>query len=219
MIVRCISRDSAAHGETLIHSEVERMSDMNPLSEKVKVVRWRMSNEKLRFSEELRIIPRWAYGLAILLLVGIEIVMLFHNRRDAHPMPPAVLIAIMTGVGLFVIGIGLLIGYVNRDAKRRGMNAALWTILVIVIPNAIGFIIYFLAREPMVFKCPQCSETVSARFNFCPKCKFNLNPTCPECKHAVHPGDHFCPFCAHDLSGDNPGGAGPLTPVTPGAGV
>ncbi|HLY59497.1 MAG TPA: zinc ribbon domain-containing protein [Terriglobia bacterium] len=195
------------------------MSDMNPLTEKVRVVRWRMANEKLRFSEEMRIIPGWAYALSFVLLIAIEILVPIMRRHDAHPVPFLAFVPIMTFVGLLVAALGLLIGYVNRDAKRRGMNAALWTILVCVIPNAIGFIIYFLAREPMVFKCPQCSETVSARFNFCPKCKFNLNPTCPECKHAVRPGDRYCPFCAHDLLGENSASAAPFTPVTPGAGV
>lgn len=37
----------------------------------------------------------------------------------------------------------LLIGvYVYRDAKRRGMNAALWTLIAILAPSLIGFIIY-----------------------------------------------------------------------------
>ncbi|HEV2351114.1 MAG TPA: zinc ribbon domain-containing protein [Terriglobia bacterium] len=195
------------------------MSDMNSLTEKVRVVRWRMSNEKLRFSDELRIIPGWAYVLAAALFAAVEIMFPIMRRHNPHPMPFPVLAAIMILGGILIPALGLLIGYVNRDAKRRGMNATLWTIIVIFIPNAIGLIIYFLAREPMVFKCPQCSEMVSARFNFCPKCKFNLNPTCPECKHAIRPGDRFCPFCAHDLSGDNPAGARPLTPVAPGAGA
>jgi hypothetical protein len=193
------------------------MSDMTPLKEKVRVVRWRMSNEKLRFSEELRIIPGWAYGLAIALLIAIEILAPIIRRHDAHPMPLAGLIALMTLGGLFVAALGLLIGYVNRDAKRRGMNATLWTILVIVIPNLIGYIIYFLAREPKLFPCPQCGGTVSARFNYCPKCKFNLHPACPECKHEIRPGDRFCPFCAHDLGAGASAAANPLNPLTPGA--
>jgi len=193
------------------------MSNSNPMSEKVRVVRWRMSNEKLRFSDELRIIPGWAYGLAITLLLGLEILIPIMRRHDAHPMPLLAMMAIMALGGCVIAALGLLIGYVNRDAKRRGMNVTLWTLIVIFVPNAIGFIIYFLAREPMLFKCPECGEAVSARFNFCPKCKFNLNPACPECKHAVRPGDRFCPYCAHDLSGENPAGAAPLTSATPGA--
>lgn len=193
------------------------MSDMNPLSEKVRVVRWRMSNEKLRFSEELRIIPGWAYVLAIALFAAVEIMFPIMRRRHPHPMPLPALVAVMILGGILIPSIGLLIGYVNRDAKRRGMSATLWTILVILIPNAIGFIIYFLAREPLVFNCPQCSGSVSARFNFCPKCKYNLHPACPECKNAVRTEDRYCPFCAHDLSADGPAGGRPLNPVNPGA--
>lgn len=195
------------------------MSDMNPLTDKVRVVRWRMSNEKLRFSEEFRIIPGWAFVLSAVLIIAVEILLPMMRRHNSHPMPLPALAAVMLLAGILVAALGLLIGYVNRDAKRRGMNATLWTILVIVIPNAIGYIIYFLAREPLVFNCPQCGGTVSARFNFCPKCKFNLHPTCPECKHEIRQGDRFCPYCAHHLSGENRGGAGPLTPVTPGAGA
>jgi double zinc ribbon protein len=195
------------------------MSDMNPLSEKVRVVRWRMSNEKLRFSEELRIIPGWAYVLAIVLFAAVEIMFPIMRRHNAHPMPLPALVAVMILGGILIPALGLLIGYVNRDAKRRGMNATLWTIMVILIPNAIGYILYFLVREPLVFNCPQCGGTVSARYNFCPKCKYNLHPACPVCKNAVRTEDRYCPFCAHDLSGDNPAGAGPLTPVTPGAAV
>jgi uncharacterized membrane protein YidH (DUF202 family) len=193
------------------------MSDMNPLTEKVRVVRWRMSNEKIRFSDELRIIPGWAYVLSIALLVGIEIVVPIMRARHAHPMPLAALIVVMVLVGILFVALGLLIGYVNRDARRRGMNATLWTIMVILIPNAIGYILYFLVREPLVFNCPQCGGTVSARFNFCPKCKYNLHPACPECKNAVRTEDRYCPNCAHDLSANRPAGERPLTPVTSGA--
>src|SRR5579859_40273 len=195
------------------------MSDMNPISEKVRVVRWRMSNEKLRFSEELRIIPGWAYVLAIALFAGFEIMLPILRRHKPHPMPLPALVAFMILGGILIPAIGLLIGYVNRDAKRRGMNVTLWTIMVILIPNAIGYILYFLVREPLVFNCPQCGGSVSARFNFCPKCKYNLHPACPECKNAVRTEDRYCPFCAHDLSGDAPGGERPLNPAAPGATV
>jgi len=193
------------------------MSDMNPISEKVRVVRWRMSNEKLRFSDELRIIPGWAYVLAVVLFAAVEILFPIMRRHNAHPMPFPALVAVMILGGILIPAVGLLIGYVNRDAKRRGMNATLWTIMVILIPNLIGYILYFLVREPLVFNCPQCGGSVSARFNFCPKCKYNLHPSCPVCKNAVRTEDRYCPFCAHDLSADGPAGERPLTPAIPGA--
>jgi len=64
---------------------------------------------------------------------------------------------------------------------------------------AIGFIVYFLMRQPLPYNCPQCGTTVGARFNFCPNCKCNLHPSCPQCKIEVVEGDKFCPYCAYDL--------------------
>lgn len=191
------------------------MRDNNPISEKARAVQWRMSNEKVRFSEELRVIPAWAYVLAIVAVVAMEIFLPIVRKHDAHPMPLPLLALLMVFAGFVVAVVPLLIGYVNCDAKRRGMNRTLWTILVILIPNAIGYIIYFLVREPLVFVCPQCGESVSARFNFCPKCKYNLRPACPECKHETSSTDRFCPYCSHDLTGDRQAGATPITPASP----
>ena len=84
----------------------------------------------------------------------------------------------------------------NRDAKRRGMNSTLWTVLVLILLPAYfvtGFIIYFLLREPLPYKCSRCNAVVSARFNYCPECKFNLRPSCPSCRREVRLGDRYCP--------------------------
>lgn len=124
------------------------------------------------------------------------------------------LAGIVTGTALVIASLTFLVGYVNRDAKRRGMNSALWTLLVIVLLPAwtfIGFLIYFLMREPLPYDCPQCGKAVGARFNFCPNCKCNLHPSCPNCKHEVGEMDKFCPNCASDLrnppDGIAPGGS------------
>jgi Double zinc ribbon len=65
---------------------------------------------------------------------------------------------------------------------------------------AVGFIVYFLMREPLPYSCPQCGTTVGARFNYCPNCKCNLHPSCPQCKREVAEGDKFCPYCAQELA-------------------
>jgi len=105
-------------------------------------------------------------------------------------------IAVVAGT---VLGFAMLmVGYVNRDAKRRGMNVALWTLLVF-LPNAIGFILYFLLRHPLQMNCPQCGTGVSARYNFCPNCRHNLRPSCPQCKREVRTADKYCPYCAQEL--------------------
>lgn len=177
------------------------------ISEKMRLIRWRMTREESRLADEIRLIPRWLYKLVIVLFVLAHIIAQLLNKyhKPVFPnLPPALgalaLAGGITGVGIAVAILILLFGYINRDARRRGMNSTLWTLLAIFVPNLIGVIIYFLVREPLRFNCPQCSATVSARFNFCPNCKYNLRPTCPECKREVRPEDHYCPHCAHELA-------------------
>jgi len=82
------------------------------------------------------------------------------------------------------------------------MNSALWTLLVLVLSPGyvgIGFIIYFLIREPLPYPCPRCSQPVGPRFNFCPNCKCDLHPSCPNCRREISETDRFCPYCAWDL--------------------
>lgn len=58
-----------------------------------------------------------------------------------------------------------------------------------------------MVREPLPSDRPQCGATVSARFNFCPACKYNLRPSCPQCKREVRAGDMYHPYCAPELAG------------------
>jgi hypothetical protein len=125
-----------------------------------------------------------------------------YELRDNPALASLALAGIITGVSLCFATIIFLIAYVNRDAKRRGMNSTLWTLLaIILLPGylIIGFMVYFLMREPLPYPCPQCGTSVGARFNFCPNCKCNLHPSCPNCKREVAETDKYCPYCAHEL--------------------
>lgn len=151
------------------------------------------------FWAEIRIIPHWAWVLAGIAFLAAQ---WFFDISMAHQptAPPAwarPLLGLLAGVGgaAFL----LLIGYVNRDSKRRGMSPLLWTILVIVIPNALGFILYFLLRQPPRVDCPQCGSSVDAGFNFCPRCSYKLAPSCPQCKRVVGRNDVYCPYCGVSL--------------------
>jgi RNA polymerase subunit RPABC4/transcription elongation factor Spt4 len=104
--------------------------------------------------------------------------------------------------GLAGIGGGcllLLIGYINRDAKRRGMSPTLWTIVAVIIPNALGMILYFILRQPRSSVCPQCGAAVQTGFNFCPRCSYKLSPSCPQCQRVVGVNDVYCPYCGTSL--------------------
>lgn len=187
-------------------------------SERKRLIRFRRKRERLRFWEEFKIVPRWLIWMVVvlyLIAVGIAVTVnlnpalhdgdMFPPELRGHPVAQSFgLAGIVTAVSVFLAFFIFLVGYVNRDAKRRGMNSGLWTFLVIVLWPAyfaVGFIIYFLMRQPLPFNCPKCAATVTARYNFCPNCKCNLHPSCPQCQREVAESDKYCPYCAQDLTG------------------
>jgi hypothetical protein len=145
---------------------------------------------------ELRIIPGWALAIAAVVFVVIPVVFYsFVWVREPNP-PPVLLKGLISFLPGIVLGfLALMIGYVNKDAQRRGMNRLLWTIVVIFVPNALGFILYFLLRTPIRTECPNCGIMVDQRANFCPSCRYSFHPMCSQCRSAVRPGDKFCATC------------------------
>jgi RNA polymerase subunit RPABC4/transcription elongation factor Spt4 len=153
---------------------------------------------------EARVIPAWAYLLAAVIYIGLQVS--FHTvawPSESNPPPLAFRILLPLFVGIIPAFLVLLVGYVNRDAGRRGMRRALWTVIVIVFPSAIGFILYFLMRKPMEVTCGRCGSLVSSRVNYCPRCANAINPTCPHCHAIVDPGDAFCANCGTDLRAED----------------
>ena len=186
-------------------------------SERMRLIRFRRKREKeLRFWQEFKLVPTWLKWTVGVLYVKAVAIATFVNLsprfNDGQMFPPELrdnpalaslaLVGIVTLISLFLASYIFMIAYVYRDAKRRGMSAALWTFLVIVLSPAyfaIGFILYFLMRAPLPYACPQCGKMVGARFNYCPNCKCNLHPSCPQCKEEVAEDDKYCPNCACDL--------------------
>lgn len=99
------------------------------------------------------------------------------------------------------IAIPIIIGvYVWKDAKQRGMNAPLWTIVAVFAPTFIGLIIFLLVRGNYSdMKCPKCSAPVRESYVVCPKCGAKLRPNCQNCGTAVDPSWKVCPHCASTL--------------------
>jgi double zinc ribbon protein len=185
-------------------------------SEKMRLIRFRRKKEKLRFWQEFKHVPRWLIWTVVVLFLIAQIIgqtvlhvqlanhqEVFGPELDHDPgAAGAALFGIITGASLVFAIMVFMVGYVNVDAKRRGMHSALWTFLVIVLMPGyliLGFIIYLLMREPLPYNCPQCGTMVDARFNFCPNCKCNLHPACPQCKREVAETDKFCAYCGQDL--------------------
>lgn len=190
----------------------------NAWDERLRLIRFRRKRERWMFREEIRILPKWLVGtcavlIALAIVIGVAVNVdgiktggpIFPGDESLRSEPllsTFSLIGVIVLVGIFLSIFILTLGYVYRDAKRRGMNGALWTLLVLILAPMylfIGLVIYLLIREPLPYTCPQCSATVSARFNFCPNCKCNLHPACPQCQQEVTDTDKFCPFCGTQL--------------------
>ncbi len=162
-----------------------------------------MNQAKSHFRSELAIIPRVAWVIAVLAFAIMQICLLVLVPRHISPseIPPMpFLVLISLGGGIFLAIIILMIGYVNADSKRRGMNSLLWTLLVIFIPKALGFLAYFLLRKPLLIPCPNCGTSVGSDFRYCPKCGHALTPTCSHCGRAIS-GDYVCcPYCGRPVA-------------------
>jgi hypothetical protein len=209
-------------------------------SERMRLNRFRRKRERSSFREEFRVVPRWLvvtllllYALAIVIGTCVNLgyifahfnnpngdVSVYRNQvwpgefRDQPVLASLALAGTITLIAIPLASFLLFLGYVYRDAKRRGMHAGLWIMLILILSPAylaIGFLLYFFLREPLPYGCPQCGTTVGARFNYCPNCDNNLHPSCPNCRQEVGEADKFCPNCGNSL----PRG-GVAAPIMPG---
>jgi hypothetical protein len=155
-----------------------------------------------RLREEMKVIPRGAWVIAILsylVFVGCTFYIFIPSDPNFIGWPGWVLPLFAGVIPLFLAILILLIGYVNGDARRRGMRYVMWTLLAIFIPNAIGIILYFILRDPLLRGCPNCGTMVPRGFAFCSKCGTALAKACPECRSAVEPEWSHCTKCGARL--------------------
>jgi hypothetical protein len=64
----------------------------------------------------------------------------------------------------------LSLGYVYADARRRAMRPGLWVLVAALFPHLLGFLLYFVMRQPIGSNCPHCGQTIAASQRFCPTC-------------------------------------------------
>ena len=154
-----------------------------------------------RFSEEMKIIPRVARVLAVISILTVPCLVvafvLLNRLHGGGAWIPLGLIGIAATLA-FSIFI-LVVGYIAGDARRRGMRPVLWVLLAIFIPNAIGIILYFILRVPLLKFCPKCGAGGNAAFAFCSVCGEALGKSCPGCRTAVQPDWSHCARCGASL--------------------
>src|SRR5271157_3149689 len=131
-----------------------------------------------------RVIPfgGWLAAGIVFLLFFLGLGVIFTTQEDI-PWPIKFIVPIL--VPLLLAGYTLLIGYVNGDARRRGMRYVMWTLLAIFLANGIGIILYFILRDPLLVYCPRCGAGVQPSHAFCPRCGAGVQPACRACHRTV----------------------------------
>jgi len=97
------------------------------------------------------------------------------GRNPIHGIPFPILTSIGgLGFGLLagtLMAVWLLgLGYVYADARRRSMPHILWTLAAALIPNLLGYLLYFVMRKPIALPCPKCGQATTVGQRFCSWC-------------------------------------------------
>jgi len=156
-------------------------------------------------TDELRLIPQWSIGLAIFSFVAVQyifwVVMPAHTHHPGAPRGLHAFFAISWGE--YAVLNALAIGYVSKDALRRGMSRPFWMLVCLLAPGGVGAVLYFLMRQPIISTCPACATPVHSDYHFCPQCNFHLSASCGICYRGARLTDLYCVHCGHDLAQDN----------------
>src|SRR5882757_6545620 len=112
-----------------------------------------------------KILPRPALGIAalaipiwVLCFASGQGRSLLATKGFLSAMPEALWFGLTFGV--FTAAFFLALGYIYGDAKRRQKPAWAWLIAAFLIPNFIGFILYFLFRGPLLGPCSSCGKPI-----------------------------------------------------------
>lgn len=79
------------------------------------------------------------------------------------------------GGAALVLGITLAIwllclGFVFADARRRAMRSVPWVLVAALFPHLLGFLLYFVMRQPIASACAHCGQTIPLHRRFCSWC-------------------------------------------------
>jgi hypothetical protein len=169
-----------------------------------------------------QVIPATAKWIGLLIQIGFGFIL----RFAALPSDPQMRawqewqkLLFSFGIPVFFLIYALMAGYVYGDAQRRGMRHVMWTFITALMPYAIGFIIYFVIRDPLLAICPSCQTMARPGFAYCPKCGSELKQFCPSCRRPVELDWSNCAFCGCKLNTpavpDSPAMVPPPNPDAP----
>ncbi len=124
-----------------------------------------------------KILPRSTMGIAAL---AIPIWVLYFassqgrsflaSKAFLSTMPEALCFGLTFGV--FTAAFFLALGFIYGDAKRRQKPAWAWVIAAFLIPNFIGFLLYFVFRGPLLRPCSSCGKPIRGEEAFCSHCGY-----------------------------------------------
>jgi hypothetical protein len=137
----------------------------------------------MRFDDVLSVVPRavkrWASAIVCCAVLTGLVAGLVEGRLDsrisAHTayfqgLEPIAGLGAGLLVGVLLAVWLLCLGYVYGDARRRAMPPVLWTLVAFLVPNLLGFLLYFVLRRPITSPCSQCGLAITAEQRFCPWC-------------------------------------------------
>jgi len=154
--------------------------------------------------EQERLLPYWSVVAACVAFVLVEYYFWFiAPLHRPHLAPLGLRVYLNLSWGLLASLYLLMVGYVSKDAPRRGMSTRFWVVVCVALPGGIGTVLYFLLRQPEVSRCQACSTHVQGDFHFCPQCGFQLKASCGNCFETVRTTDQYCTRCGHELASDH----------------
>ena len=129
----------------------------------------------MKFRQFLSVVPKpiRTLGMIVLILfVPIGTTVGFFAAKANGQLVTSLVCGLLggTAMGIFLAIWVMCLGYVYEDAGRRMMPPVLWILVAILVPNLLGFLIYFAVRRPIAQPCAKCGQPVRANARFCSWC-------------------------------------------------
>lgn len=108
------------------------------------------------------------------------------------------------GIAIFVLFLVFLTFlfftiWIYKDSKLRGENPLLWILLLFLVPNFLGIIIYLIIRKDKNILCEKCGSLVNNTAKYCENCsatiKVNNDFLNQQIKNRKYIKYAICSFC------------------------